>query len=59
MRFVGVDVAREQHMVASVDEASHVVLRATPFTEDSEGYAKLFERLGAPERQTSRTSPNG
>jgi len=47
MRFVGIDVASEQHMVASVDEASRVVLRATPFTEDAEGYDKLFDRLGA------------
>lgn len=48
MRFVGIDVAAERHMVASVDEAGRVLLPPTPFTEDAEGYEKVFDRLGAP-----------
>jgi transposase len=46
MRFVGIDVASEQHMVAAVDETNAVVVKPTPFTEDAVGYAKLFELLG-------------
>jgi transposase len=46
MRFVGIDVAAERHVVAGVDEANAVVLKATPFTEDTEGYQKLLSLLG-------------
>lgn len=46
MRFVGIDVAAERHMVAIVDEAGAVVLKPTPFTEDAEGYGTLFAGLG-------------
>src|SRR5262245_63690957 len=48
MRFVGIDVAAERHVVAVVDETDRVLLKATPFTEDADGYAKLFEVLGVP-----------
>jgi transposase len=48
MRFVGIDVAAERHVVAVVDETDRVLLKATPFTEDAEGYAKLIGVLGAP-----------
>jgi transposase len=47
MRFVGIDVAAERHVVAVVDETDRVLIKATPFTEDGEGYAKLFGVLGA------------
>ena len=43
MRFVGIDIAAEQHTVAVVDESGAVLLRATPVTEDSIGYGKLLE----------------
>jgi transposase len=48
MRFVGIDVAAERHVVAVVDETDRVVLKATPFTEDADGYARLLGVLGAP-----------
>jgi transposase len=48
MRFVGIDVASERHVVAVVDESGRVLLKATPFTEDADGYAKLLGALGAP-----------
>jgi transposase len=48
MRFVGIDVAAERHVVAAVDKTSAVRLRPTPFTEDREGYQKLFGLLGDP-----------
>ena len=47
MRFAGVDIASETHMVALVDEAGKVLVKPTAFTEDAAGYEKLFERLGA------------
>jgi transposase len=48
MRFVGIDVAAERHVVAVVDESDRVLIKATPFTEDGEGYAKLLGTLGGP-----------
>lgn len=47
MRYAGIDVASEKHFVAVVDEAQLVVEKATGFTEDADGYKKLFEVLGA------------
>lgn len=46
MRFVGIDIASETHVVAVVDGESKTVLKATPFDEDAVGYGKLFELLG-------------
>ncbi len=48
MRFVGIDVAAERHVVAAVDETSAVQLKPTPLTEDREGYQKLLGLLGDP-----------
>lgn len=47
MRFVGIDVASETHVVAAVDGDSAILLRPAAFTEDAGGYHKLFEMLGA------------
>ena len=46
VRFVGIDVGAEQHVVAIVDEAGVVLRGATKFAEDAEGYAKMREVLG-------------
>jgi transposase len=48
MKFAGIDVASEKHFIAVMDEAEVVLVRPTGFTEDAEGYAKLFELLGPP-----------
>ena len=47
MRFVGIDIASEKHVVAIVDEAGEVLCRPTTFTEDAVGYDALFGLLGA------------
>jgi transposase len=47
MRFAGIDVAAETHVVAVVDEVETVLVKPTPFPEDADGYARLLERLGA------------
>lgn len=47
MRFVGIDIASETHVVAAVDPES-ILLRPTSFAENASGYRKLFELLGAP-----------
>jgi transposase len=49
MRFVGVDIASETHVVAVVDEKSKVLVKPTPFTEDARGYEKLRDLLGEAE----------
>jgi transposase len=46
MRFIGIDVAAERHVVAGVDESDQVVLKPTPFAEDADGYDKLLGLLG-------------
>jgi transposase len=46
MRYVGIDIGSEKHFVAVVDAEGAVQLKATPFGEDVEGYAKLVELLG-------------
>jgi len=46
MRFVGIDVGAERHVVAGVDAAQAVVLKPTGFTENAEGYHHLLTRLG-------------
>jgi transposase len=47
MRFAGVDIASETHVVALVDEDGKVLVKATAFTEDAAGYDKLFAQLGS------------
>ncbi len=49
MRFIGIDIGAESHVVAVVDEAGGVLVKSTPFSEDAEGYAKLRALLGSPE----------
>ena len=46
MRFVGIDIASEKHVVAVVDETGGVLVKPTGFGEDAGGYGKLFELLG-------------
>ena len=48
MRFAGIDIASDTHVVAVVSDSSEVAVKPTSFTEDAAGYQKLFEVLGAP-----------
>jgi transposase len=48
MRFAGIDIAAETHVVAVVGSDQEVVYQPTSFAEDAAGYQKLFERLGTP-----------
>jgi transposase len=48
MRFVGIDIGAERHMVASVDEQGTVLQRAIAFREDAEGYRQVLTLLGSP-----------
>jgi transposase len=49
MRFVGIDIASERHVVAVVDETGRVLVKPAGFGEDVGGYGKLFELLGTTE----------
>ena len=49
MKFVGIDIASQTHVVAVVDEARRVLVRPTPFGEDAAGHEKLFGILGSPD----------
>lgn len=48
MRFAGIDIAAETHVVAVVDEAEAVLVQPTPFPEEAAGYARLLTLLGPP-----------
>ena len=49
MRFVGIDIASETHVVAAVAEDGTALLKPVSFKEDAAGYALLWEKLGSPE----------
>ena len=49
MRYVGIDIASERHVVAVVNEAGEVLIRPTGIGEDAGGYEKLIGLLGEPE----------
>lgn len=49
MRFAGIDIASEKHVVAVLDVDGQVVVKATSFGEDAGGYQRLLEVLGPPE----------
>lgn len=48
MRFAGIDIGAETHLLAAVDEADRVLIKPTKVTEDAAGYERLLELLGAP-----------
>ena len=48
MRFAGIDIASETHVLAVVAADGGVALKATPFTEDDLGYQKVLTLLGTP-----------
>jgi transposase len=48
MRFAGVDIASETHMVAVMDETGEVLVKPTTFREDTDGYAELIGLLDPP-----------
>lgn len=49
MKFIGIDIASEKHVVAVVDAEGTVLVKPTPFTEDLAGYEKLLSLLGSGE----------
>jgi transposase len=48
MRFAGIDIASETHVVAIVNAEAEVEVKAHPFREDAAGYRKVLELLGPP-----------
>jgi transposase len=48
MRFVGVDIGKDSHVVAVVDESQAVLIRPTTIEANGAGHAKLLELLGSP-----------
>jgi transposase len=48
MRYVGIDVGSQRHVVAAVNEQREVLLAPKGVTEDRVGYDQLLEALGDP-----------
>ena len=46
MRYVGIDIASETHLVAVVDQDQNVLVQPTRIKEEHDGYTKLFSLLG-------------
>ncbi|AKF09853.1 IS110 family transposase [Sandaracinus amylolyticus] len=46
MRFVGIDIGSEKHVVAIVDETGKPLRKPIPFSEDASGYERLRSMLG-------------
>ena len=46
MRYVGIDVGSDSHVVAAVTAEGTVAVKPTGIAEDAAGYAKLFALLG-------------
>jgi transposase len=49
MRFAGIDIAAESHVVAVVDEGGQSLGKPVTFQEDAHGYRGLREVLGTPQ----------
>jgi transposase len=49
MRYIGIDVASETHVVAVVNEEEVVLHKPTPFKEEAAGYQRLREIIGSAE----------
>jgi transposase len=49
MRFAGIDIGSEHHVVAVVDDEGSTTTKATRFAEDAEGYERIRSVLGAPD----------
>lgn len=48
MRFAGIDIASETHVLAIVHADGAVEVKATPFGEDATGYDQVLHLLGTP-----------
>ncbi len=48
MRFAGIDIGAEQHVVAVVDDTGATVTKSTTFAEDAGGYERCRSLLGEP-----------
>lgn len=48
MRFAGIDIGAEKHVIAVVDDQGATLTKASPFGEDAQGYERVRAVLGAP-----------
>ena len=48
MRFAGIDIGAEQHVVAIVDDTGVLITKSTTFGEDAAGYDRVRTLLGEP-----------
>ena len=48
MRFAGIDIGAEKHVVAVVDDAGATLTKSTTFAEDAGGYDRVRSLLGDP-----------
>lgn len=48
MRYAGIDIASETHVLAIISDNDEISVKPTSFAEDAGGYRQLFDLLGAP-----------
>lgn len=44
-RFCGIDVAKNKHVACVIDRDGSLIIRSQSFTNDAEGYHRIFDRL--------------
>jgi transposase len=49
MRYIGIDIAAETHVLAIVSDEGQILRKPSSFEENAQGYARLWEWLGGPE----------
>ncbi len=49
MKYIGIDIAAEKHVVAVIDGEGVVLVKPTSFSEDAAGHQRLLELLGDPQ----------
>jgi hypothetical protein len=49
VRFVGIDIGAERHVIAVVNASGDVVAKPVHCAEDAEGYRRLLEIAGPPD----------
>lgn len=48
MRYIGIDIASETHVLAIVSDEGAVLRKPSSFEESAQGYARLWEWIGSP-----------
>ena len=49
MRYIGIDIAAETHVLAIVSDEGQILRKPSSFEESAQGYTRLWEWIGSPD----------